>query len=205
MRAGRLVSYGTGPMLDESSIRRPPQYDRILTRSQALQFAMSSDELTGSLLRVLARTKPAGTLLELGTGCGLSTSWLLDGMSASSRLISIDTDPRLQAVAREELALDPRTTFILDDGGRFLDECQTRFDLIFADAWPGKYTHLRQALALLEPGGIYLVDDMLPQPNWPADHSTKVAALLATLQAAEELDTAVLWWSTGVVVAVKRG
>jgi predicted O-methyltransferase YrrM len=190
-------------MLDDG-IRTPPQYDRILARSQALQFSMNSDVLTGSLLRALARTKRDASLLELGTGCGLGTCWLLDGMSSGSRLISVENDPRVHAVARDELETDHRLTLVLGDGGKFIEECQTRFDLIYADAWPGKYTHLEEVLALLAPGGIYVIDDMLPQPNWPADHAPKVAALLAALDAATDIETAKLSWSTGVVIAVKR-
>ena len=45
-----------------------------------------------------------------------------------------------------------------------------RFDLIFADAWPGKFTHLDLALSILAPGAFYVVDDLLPQATWPADH-----------------------------------
>jgi len=191
-------------MVDETVIRTPPQYDRILARSEELRFSMNSDVLTGSLLRVLARTKPHGSFLELGTGCGLGTCWLLDGMSTGSRLISVDTDRRVQAIAREELGLDPRLTLILGDGGEFLDKCDAHFDLIYADAWPGKYTHLDRALATLKPGGIYVIDDMLPQPNWPADHPPKVATLLATLDGVEGIDIAKLSWSTGVVIGVKR-
>ena len=40
-----------------------------------------------------------------------------------------------------------------------------RFDLIYADAWPGKFTHLDRALSLLTRGGIYFIDDLLPQPS----------------------------------------
>jgi predicted O-methyltransferase YrrM len=146
-------------MVNEAVIRTPPQYDRILARSEELQFSMNSDVLTGSLLRVLARTKPGGSFLELGTGCGLGSCWLLNGMSTDSSLISVDTDPRVQAIAREELGPDPRLTCVLGDGGEFLDKCEARFDLIYADAWPGKYTHLDQAMATLKPGGLYVIDD----------------------------------------------
>lgn len=191
-------------MLTDAAVRTPPQYDRILARSAQMQFSMNSDVLTGSLLRALARTKHDGSLLELGTGCGLGTCWLLDGMSAGSRLISLDTDPSVQAIAREELLPDARLTLLLRDGGDFLERCDTRFDLIYADALPGKYTHLECALALLKPGGIYLIDDMLPRPNWPPDHAPKVAALLDALEGIEGLDMAKLTWSTGIVICVKQ-
>jgi predicted O-methyltransferase YrrM len=48
-----------------------------------------------------------------------------------------------------------------------LPTCRGEHDLIYADAWPGKFTDLDQALALLRIGGIYFIDDLLPQSNWP--------------------------------------
>jgi predicted O-methyltransferase YrrM len=191
-------------MLNDLVTRRPPKYERILARSEAVRFTMNSDVLTGALLRALVRTKPDGDFLELGTGCGLGTCWLLDGMSSRSRLLSVDHDPQVQTLAREELGADPRLTLHLGDGGEFLNACKTRFDLIYADAWPGKYTHLDQALALLGPGGIYVIDDMLPQPAWPPNHAPNVARLLDTLEQREGLEIVRLTWSTGIVLAVKK-
>src|SRR5207248_8601968 len=45
--------------------------------ARAVDFTISSDIYTGSLLRTLAAAKPGGTLLELGTGCGMGTAWIL--------------------------------------------------------------------------------------------------------------------------------
>lgn len=60
---------------------------------------MASDLLTGSLLRTLAASKPAGKFVELGTGTGLSTSWILGGIDNDSSLISIDNEPELLKIA----------------------------------------------------------------------------------------------------------
>ncbi len=57
-----------------------------------------------------------------------------------------------------------------------------QFELVFADTWPGKYYALDEALSLIKPGGLYVIDDMLPQPNWPDDHAPKVAELIAALE-----------------------
>jgi predicted O-methyltransferase YrrM len=189
---------------DLAAIPTPPAYDRILARSKALDFTMNSDVLTGALLRTLAASKPASALLELGTGCGLGTSWLLDGMDASSSLVSVDTNARTQEIAGSELAGDPRLTLVLGDGGAFLQACDRRFDLIYADAWPGKYTHLDDALGLLKRGGVFVVDDMLPQANWPDGHSEKAAALIATLERLPQFAVTKLSWSTGLILAVRR-
>ena len=167
---------------------------------------MASDAQTGSLLRTLAATKPGGALLELGTGTGLSAAWLLDGMTGDASLLTVDNSVASVEIARTHLAQDPRISFHVGDGGEFLEAPRNQqFDFIFADTWPGKYTHLDQALALLKPGGIYVVDDMLPQPNWPADHAPKVAALISTLEAHPDLHVTKLNWSTGIILGTKSG
>jgi len=170
----------------------------------ALGFDMASEPLVGSLLRTLAAGKPEGQLLELGTGTGLGAAWLLDGMTTGARLTSIEQDQRIADVARRHLGDDARATFVVGDAGVFLEEASGSFDLIFADTWAGKFTHLDEALALLAPGGIYVVDDLLPQPNWPDGHGGRVAALVARLEADPGLAVSRLDWATGVLVAARR-
>ena len=48
-----------------------------------------------------------------------------------------------------------------------------------------------------------MVDDMLPQPNWPEDHPPKVSRLIETLASRRALQITTLRWSTGLVVAAK--
>jgi predicted O-methyltransferase YrrM len=110
---------------------------------------MASDRQTGALLRVLAAAKPTCFFLELGTGTGLSTAWILDGMSSCSTLLSVDSDRRVVDVARRHLRGDSRVTFYCEDGAEFLAGLKGRkFDFIFADTWPGKYDHLDDASRL---------------------------------------------------------
>ena len=78
------------------------------------------------------------------------------------------------------------------------------FDLVFADAMPGKYEGLDEALAVVKAGGFYIIDDMLPQPNWPEGHAAKIPTLMEQLAARSEFSLAALAWSTGVVIAVRK-
>ncbi len=94
-------------------------------------------------------------------------------MDASSTLETVDTEADLVAVARRHLGSDGRVTFHVVDGAEFLRQSPKPFDLIYADAWPGKFSHLDEALSLLRAGGIYVIDDLLPQPNWPEGHAPK--------------------------------
>ena len=167
---------------------------------------MASDKLTGSLLRTLAASKPAGRMLELGTGSGLATSWLLDGMDERSKLVSVDNDGVLLGIARKHLGYDTRLDLVESDAGQWLTEHEgERFDLIFADTWHGKYLMLNEAIAMLKPGGFYIIDDMLPQSNWPDGHAEKAERLAEILMERKDLQVTPLAWSTGLYIGVKRG
>jgi len=105
-------------MDDLSFVQYPASLNAILDRTAILGFKMASEPRTGALLRALAASKPSGRILELGTGTGVSTSWLLCGMDPRATLISVDTDPQAQGVARDFLGSDERVSFVLEDDRR---------------------------------------------------------------------------------------
>src|SRR5438067_1197333 len=80
------------PMDDLNATELPHSLEAIRRDTEQLGFTMASEPRTGSLLRTLAASKPGGRFLELGTGTGVGTAWLLDGMDATSCLESVDTD-----------------------------------------------------------------------------------------------------------------
>lgn len=193
-------------MIEPDRLNPPAGLAALLRDTHAVGFTMASDVWTGALLRTLAAGKPRGAFLEVGTGTGLATAWLLDGMDAESTLLSVDTDEAVLSIARRHLGADRRLSIVMQDGGDCLRALRAEgraFDLVFADAMLGKYAQLDDALALVKRGGFYVIDDMLPQPNWPDDHPPKVKGLLAALAARSDLRLTPLSWSTGVVVAAR--
>ncbi len=196
----------------------PPQFAVIQACTVALGFNMGSERGIGNLLQVLAASKPGGRCLELGTGTGIATAWLLSGMDKHSTLISIDTDERVQSVAREILGNDPRLTLLTQDAEAWLSshfalplpsqnpppKREEQFDLIFADAMSGKFIARDQALALVAPGGFYVVDDLLPQPNWPEGHAEKIPGLQYTLSSHPGFFSLPIAWASGIMVLVRR-
>jgi predicted O-methyltransferase YrrM len=191
-------------MNDHEILRKPSALDAILNETGALGFNMASEPKVGALLAAIAATKPGGRLLELGTGTGHGTAWLLFGMDATSCLDTVDNDATIAAVAKRHLGSDRRVTFHVMDGADFLHQApRGQFDLIYADAWPGKFSHLDDALALLKTGGIYLIDDLLPQTNWPEGHAPRVPALIANLEHRHEFVTARLAWASGLMMVVR--
>lgn len=190
--------------MNDSEIRGPGAIAGILDDTEALGFSMVSEPKVGALLSVLAASKPGGRCLELGTGTGHGTAWLLEGMDAASTLDTVDTDPNAVAVARRHLGADSRVRFHVMDGAAFLRESPSRqFDLIYADAWPGKFSHLDEALSLLRVGGIYVIDDLLPQPNWPEGHAPKVPVLIDDIVRRGEFVTVRLAWASGLMLVVR--
>lgn len=182
----------------------PTAYTKLQTLSKKAGFSMPSDEQTGSLLRSLVASKPGGSILESGTGTGLATSWMLNGMSNTASLTTIDNNEDLLSIAKACLK-DDRSNFICEDGYKWiLNNQEKSFDLIFADAMPGKYDLLEETLNLLKPGGIYIIDDMLPQPNWPEGHELKGKALLAHLKGRADVFATTFNWSTGIVIITKK-
>src|SRR6185295_20061653 len=190
-------------MTDDEIVRRPPALDAILAETKALGFTMASEPKVGALLAALAASKPGGRLLELGTGTGHGTAWLLMGMDQRATLETVDNDANVVALAQRHLGADTRVTFRIADGAEFVQRARRdSFDLIYADAWPGKFSHLDAALALLRPGGIYVIDDLLPQPNWPEGHGDKVRALVADLERRPGFTTVRLAWASGLMLVV---
>jgi predicted O-methyltransferase YrrM len=191
-------------MTEEINNALPYAYQAIDLATKASGFTMASDIQTCSLLKTLAASKPAGRFLELGTGTGLSTAWILAGMDRNSTLISVDNDEKFLDIADNHLGGDERLSLVLADGEDWVaHNLQMKFDYIFADTWHGKYLMLDEVLEMLNKGGIYIIDDMLPQPNWPEGHDQKAKNLIKDLEARKDLVLTKQIWATGLVIAVK--
>ena len=89
---------------------------------------------------------------------------MVEGMDKASSIISLDNDPKWMKHVLLAYQNDTRVKLLCTDGGAWLDTYQGKdFDLVFADAWPGKYSHLDLLLDRIKVGGFYIIDDMLPK------------------------------------------
>ena len=185
----------------------PPYYVQLQEKCAEIGFTQPSDVHIGSLLRTLMASKPGGRFLEMGTGIGLSLSWMVDGLGSSdtAHLISLDNDANLMTIANEHFGDDERVTLICTDGADWLRNYQKEpFDLIFADTWPGKFYETAETLDLVAPGGFYIIDDMRTRDDWPDGHQQKVDDLLTYLKRRDDFTlTNLMDWSTGVFILTK--
>lgn len=126
-------------------------------------------------------------------------------MDDASTLISMDNEPLFLEILKNNLSFDNRLDLILSDGAKWVAENRDeKFDYIFADTWHGKYLLLDEVLSMLNKGGLYIIDDMLPQANWPEGHQEKAITLVAYLEAREDLVLNKQGWATGIIIAVKK-
>ncbi|MFD0527957.1 hypothetical protein ACFQ1I_13765 [Kitasatospora arboriphila] len=103
--------------MDDTITRLPPAVAALRAAGAAHGFTLSCEERTGALLAVLAAARPGGRILELGTGVGEGTAWLLSGMDADARLVSVELDGAVQDLARAELGGDGRCAFVAATAG----------------------------------------------------------------------------------------
>ena len=190
-------------MVDSIFSDMPVQYENIAEATKAIAFNMASDMQTGSLLKTLAASKISGRILELGTGTGLATSWIVDGMDERTKLITIENNTLLLDIARKALQ-DSRVEFVWADGYAWIQTYSgEKFDMVFADAMPGKYDLFEETIGLVKVGGFYIIDDMLPQPNWPEGHADKVERFIGELGKRNDILLTKLNWSTGIIIVTK--
>jgi predicted O-methyltransferase YrrM len=121
----------------------------------------------GAVLRFLAASVNAKSVVEIGTGAGVSGTWLLRGMADDGVLTTIDVEAEHQRVAKQTFAAagfaGPRVRLIT---GRALEVLprlsDSAYDVVFIDAAKTEYAaYLAEAMRLLRPGGIVAIDNTL--------------------------------------------
>ncbi|HEX4362826.1 MAG TPA: class I SAM-dependent methyltransferase [Pseudonocardia sp.] len=125
----------------------------------------------GAALRFLATVGRARSVVEIGTGTGVSGLWLLRGMAPDGVLTSIDIEPEHQRAARVAFlgAGYPSSRLRLING-RALDVlprlADAAYDLVFVDAVFVEYPrYLDEAIRLLRPGGMVALSGALPDDD----------------------------------------
>lgn len=121
----------------------------------------------GSLLRLLAQMVRARTVVETGTGAGVSALWLLAGMRPDGVLTSIDREPEHQRYARQAFAeagvASGRVRLIAGEASNVLPRLTDGgYDLAHLDCGPTEHlTQFEQARRMVRPGGVIAVSGVL--------------------------------------------
>lgn len=217
MASGRVASWAHGEeFVDEAGLY--PEAEGVLARARERGTELGVDPVlpgAGALMRVLAAAVQARSAVEIGTGSGVGSLYLLSGMHPDGVLTTIDPEVENQRAARESLrearirgarvrtiAGSPR-----DVVGRLTDHA---YDLV---SFPAHAPHATDLLAharrLLRPGGVLVVPhalyhDRVADPTARDATTQSVRGLLHAITEAEDLVPALTGSGDGVLAAVLR-
>jgi predicted O-methyltransferase YrrM len=183
-------------------------------RSQEMGTVPVSPD-AGAALAVIAAAIAARSVVEIGTGCGVSGLWLLRGMSGDGVLTSIDREAEHQRLARlaySAAGIRPgRIRLICGEAVDVLPRLtDASYDLVVIDAdHADAQAHLVEALRLLRPGGTLAVNGALAGDSVadPSDSSAEAVGARKLLDAIREqplLFPVLLPVGSGLLVAVVR-
>ena len=167
------------------------------------------------MLRLLAATASARSVVEIGTGAGVSGVYLLRGMPSGGVLTTIDLEAENQRAAREaftEAGFRPNRTRLIT--GRALDVLprltDRAYDLVLLDAEPAEYdAYVNQALRLLRRGGVLAITDALwrgkvADPAQRDAGTTTMREVVKRIRDEPKLVPALLPVGDGLLLAVLR-
>ena len=129
-------------------------------------------EITGEILETLAFTYSMGksniSVLEIGTGVGYSTSWILKGIIESGAVPSIKTiewDPQKVEISKkifEKYGFASFISFEIGDARKIITKISFPLDIIFMDASISDYYYFVSRLKpLLKIRGILIAHNVL--------------------------------------------
>lgn len=167
-----------------------------LARASAEELGVEAlTPAAGNQLALLARLASAKSIVEVGTGAGVSALWLLSA-SNESILTTIDDEPEYQNVARENFRVagitPSRVRVIAGKGAAVMaNMAEAAYDLVFLDSDPiALEAMLAPAVALAKPGGLIVISHALWRdrvPN-PALRDDETASLRQAIKRFEDSD-----------------
>lgn len=183
--AEQILAHVEGAVLEDEAI--------VAARERAMDLGADPvAPAVGAALALFARMLDAKTVVEVGTGGGVSGLWLLHGMREDGVLTTIDSEPEHQRAAKvsfREAGIAPSRTRLIN--GRALDVlprlADSAYDLVFIDGPPTDHPHyVREGVRLLRPGGAIVLHNALLDGR-VADPTQRDSTTVAVREAARTI------------------
>lgn len=152
----------------------------------------------GRMLRLLAESINAKTVVEFGTSTGISGMWFcLALQKTGGRLHTFDIDENRSKIARahfQKAGVENLVDMVLGDAHQTLGKVKGPVDIVFIDAEKDGYVdYLTKMLPLVRPGGLIL-----------AHNVDMVQDYMRAVNANPALDTVVYMQGGGLAVTLKK-
>lgn len=159
-----------------------------MTQARARGVEVGAIDVTpgaGAYLRHLAHSLKAQSVVEVGTGSGVGSLWLLDGMISSGTLTSIDDEmehTRIAKIAFQDAEIAQNrlrliTNAVLDVISKLTDKA---YDLVVLRHDPEDLSYIiGQSHRILRSGGVLVIDNFFGggKVSDPAQRDPKTVAL----------------------------
>ncbi len=195
-----------------------PTEDEVLLRARERSYELGVATVSpgvAAALTVLAAGSKAHTVVEIGSGAGVSGVCLLRGLPANAVLTTIDSDVDHLRAAREAYAEagipGNRTRTISGRAADVLPRLTDgAYDLVFVDADKPSYPlYVERAVRLLKSGGMLIINDALDKdrvsdPAIREETTNTLRQVGKSVRENEDLISTVLPTGDGLLLAVKR-
>ena len=140
---------------------------KIAARARGLELGtLDASQGTGAYLRHLAHLLDAQSVVEIGTGSGVSGLWAFNGAPKDATLTSIDSEREHSASAKEifeEAGISAQrfrliTGNIIEVVGKLAD---SNYDLMIVRSPKDMVDVVQESFRLLKDGGVLLIDNAL--------------------------------------------
>src|SRR5271157_5119798 len=155
----------------EITLREPEPLRKVREETESHPHAsMQTSPEQGQFLHFMARAVGAKKTLEVGVFMGYSSTWVALALPADGRIVACDVSPEYTARARQtwrEAGVESKIDLRIAPALQTLDALtaageQGTFDFAFIDADKSNYAnYYERALALLRPGGVAAIDNVL--------------------------------------------
>ncbi|MCW2765215.1 MAG: O-methyltransferase, family 3 [Nocardioides sp.] len=157
----------------------------------------------------------ARSVVEIGTGTGVSGLWLLRGMRSDGVLTTVDIETEHQRLAKQSFTeADIATQRVRTISGAALDVLPRltdgHYDIVFCDGDKSEYAaYLKEALRLLRPGGVVAFDnalwhDRVADPAQRDEETVAIRDLGKEIAAHDDLVSVLLPVGDGLLLAKKE-
>ncbi len=174
---------------------------------------MMSGLAEARLLEMLVVATRARRVLEVGTFTGVGTLTMAAALGAGGRVITLERDEAMAAVARRHFDENPvgdRIELIVGDAVRTIAELEGPFDLVYIDAAKAQYPqYFAGVLPKVAPHGVIVADNLFRagavlDPSVTDENTEGMRMFARAVQADDRVDNVVFTIGDGVMLAWRR-
>jgi len=196
---GQSAMFDSKPLAKDDAERQILETVQDIAQKQGRRMNVPTTD--GRLLRLMAETIGAKTVVEIGTSNGISAIWMgLALQKTGGKLITHEIDPDTAALARKNFAaagVADIVTVVEGDAHETVSKLTGPIDLVFIDAdKEGYLDYLQKLLPLVRPGGLVLAHNMHPRMAY--------AAFVKAITTNPDLETLFYMEGGGMSVSMKK-